>query len=311
MKKNNSSFVLLLLIALFAACAKDKENINPEQKMPSIENLEIGLANGGFAVIGNDFHFNADILAGDKLDKIELKILQKAGETYANVWKHEIVYEQYRGAKNANLHKHFDIPTSAPEGKYDFFVIVHDQNGRKLEIKKDFVIYSVANLPVNPTLSIFNLFAAGNPFYRNGKFEDPTAKLKKGQIFQSQITIGGVKGDGKMYLLLIKKSANHHPESIDQIDFNKVIVYDIYEHKTWKEIGFFSNVVFDMNTFTTTRNFPDLTIGATADHNMPQANPITGAKAWTSGDYYFAVIYKNTTYNMSFSKYIEFAIDYN
>ncbi|TKC10710.1 DUF4625 domain-containing protein [Pedobacter polaris] len=311
MKKNNLSFLLLLLIALFAACKKDKETIEPEHRLPSIENLEIGLANGGFAVIGNDFHFNADILAGEKLAIIELKIVQKVGESYTKPWKYEITYEQYKGVKNVTLHKHFDIPTDAPEGKYDFFVIVHDQNGRKLEIKKDFIIYSVASLPVNPILSILNISESGKVYYRNGKFENPSATLKKGQILQSQVTIGGVKGDGKMYLLLIKKNANHRPESIDQIDFNKVIVYDVYEHNAWKEVGFFSNVVFDMSTFTTTRNFPDLTVGATTDHNLPQGNPITGSKAWSSGDYYYAVLYKNTTHNMSFSKYIEFAIDYN
>lgn len=49
-------------------------------------------------------------------------------------------------------------------------------------------------------------------------------------------------------------------------------------------------------------------IGATNDNNIPPA-PITGEKAWETGDYYFGVIYDSTTYNMSLFNYIEVSVN--
>lgn len=281
---------VLILASTFSACKKDKDEATPAA--PTLSNLEIGLGNNETAVIGKDFHFNADILAGDKIADVQIKILQRTGETYAKVWQHEIVWDQYAGVKNTNIHKHFDIPADAAEGKYDFIIIVNDQNGAKLELKKSLTLYTEANLPVNPGLSIFNIFANGARYYRNGKFIDSTLALKKGDLFNSQVTITNVKGDGKMYLLLINKKHNHRPESVDKIDLSKVIVYDMYEHKGWTATESFSNAVVDLSNNSVVRKFPDLTIGEEG-------------KVWESGNYYFGVVYQNTTYNMGYYHYIE------
>jgi len=310
MTKKSSMLMLFLIAISFTACKKDS-NDEPELQPPAIENLEIGLNNNETGVIGKDFHFNAEVLVSGKIENVQVKILPRSGEIYAKAWSHEITWDQYKDAKNATVHKHFYIPTDAVEGKYDFVIIVNDQNGSKLELKKSLTIYAEANVPVNPVASIFTIFKNDERFYRNGNFINPGASLKKGDKFVSQVTISGVKGDGKMYLLLINKKLNHRPESIDKIDFSKVIVYDVYEHKGWANTDHFSNSVYDLSTNTSIRTFPSLTIGAATDNNLPQANPVSGVKIWESGTYYYGVVYQNTSYNMGYFQYIEIPVVIN
>ncbi|WP_222837321.1 TonB-dependent receptor domain-containing protein [Dyadobacter fermentans] len=126
-----------------------------------------------------------------------------------------------------------------------------------------------------------------------------------------QANISFVKGDGKLYLLLIKKSANYNPRTIEEVDLNKAIVYDVHEHKNEQSIFDFGNAEFDMETFTVIRAIPDLIIGSEKDNNAPGKNVINGAKAWESGEFNMVVIYQNTTHNKTIHKSIPFTIDYN
>ena len=146
MKTKKTILAFLLFALCFTACRKDDDG-NPELGLPTISNLEIGLNNNETGVIGKDFHFNADVLVWGKIENVQVKILPRSGETYSKVWSHEITWDQYRDAKNTTVHKHFYIPTDAAEGKYDFLVIVNDQNGTKLEVKKSLTIYTEANAP--------------------------------------------------------------------------------------------------------------------------------------------------------------------
>lgn len=310
MKITTITIAFLLFAGVFAACEKDNDAV-PEKPEPTIENIEIGLNNNGIAVIGRDFHFEADIVAGDKIDDVRIKILQKSGETYSKDWSFEIIWDEYKGAKNANVHKHFDIPEDAAEGIYDFVITIHDENGTTLEDVQTISIYLPENLPVDPQLSIFSISKSGSEgsgfFYRNGEFIDGNL-FSASQVLSSQATISGVKGDGKMYILLINKALNHRPETIDDIDFSKAVVYDVFEHQNEELVYPFSNAVFNAETFTWIRKIPRLTIGAANDNNAPQPNPIDGEKAWETGDYYFGIVYRNTTYNSNFHHYIEFEI---
>ncbi len=301
--------MILMAALIFAGCKKD--DIQTEPVTPTIDEIEIGSNNNETGIIGRDFHFNAKVLAGDKIDLVQIRIQPRAGETYARPWSYTVEWTEYKGAKNATIHKHFDIPTTTAEGTYDFQIIVKDENGTILEVKKTIRIYDPANLPVDPTLSVLNLQIDGSPYYRNGAFVTAGLKLKKNNVFSAQAAIENVKGNGKLYLLLINKKENHRPESIDNIDLSKVIVYDVYEHKDWPSAASFSNFVFDLATFQTVRSIPNLSIGAGNDNNAPAPNPITGSKGWTSGEYYFGVLYKNQTYNLSLYKYLELGIDYN
>ncbi|RZL51985.1 MAG: DUF4625 domain-containing protein [Pedobacter sp.] len=289
------------------SCKKDES----EPKIATIENLEIGLNNNKIGIIGKDFHFNADVIAGDKLENIVVKILPRSGEIYSKPWRLELKWEEFKGAKNANVHKHFSLPIDAAEGKYDFVIIVNEQNGAKLEVKKIITIYSEANAPINPTASIFNVFANDARFYRNGKFIVDGSALKKNDLLNAQVTIANIKGDGKMYILLINKKLNHRPESVDKIDFTKAIIYDVVEHKGLANTDFFSNITFDMVTSTTTRNWPNMIVGGNMDNNLPIPNAINGAKIWETGTYYFGVVYKNSTYNIGFNQYIEIPLEIN
>jgi hypothetical protein len=297
----------LIFAVLFTACKKDDV---PPHPTPAIDNIEIGLGNNEIGVIGQDFHFNADVVAGDKIENIQVSIVQRSGETYSKLWQHEVTWEQYRGAKNANVHKHFDVPADAPEGRYDFFIIVNDQNGTRLEEKRSITLYKEENLPVNPTLSLLNGFKNNDRFYRDGALINPGDKFMKADTLSCQPGIAGVKGDGIMYVLLINKKFNHRPEAIDKIDFNKAIVYDVFEHKDMATVGVFSNFVFDMETFQVVRAIPRLAIGADRDNNVP-ASAISGDKAWESGDYYLGVLYRNITYNINFYHYIDLTINYD
>lgn len=306
---------LVLLMLTLAAC--DKNEPEPQAELaspkPTLENLELGLGNSGIGVIGEDFHFDADILAVDKIDTVKVQILPKEGETYTKSWQHEIVWGQYKGLKNTTVHKHFNIPADAAQGKYDLIVVVTDENGSKLEEKRDFEIYTRANLPVRPMFSGLWMHKNWQPMYdfHSDKDQYPSEHYKKGDTIQVQANVSFVKGDGKIYLLLIKKSANYNPQTIEDVDLNKAIVYDIHEHKSKPSIYDFGNSEFDMETFTVVRNIPDLIIGAEKDNNAPGANAISGGKAWESGEYNMVVIYKNSTHNKTIYKSIPFSIDYN
>lgn len=309
---------IFLFVSAFTACKKD---VQPTQELaqPKIENVEIGLNNNEIGIIGRDFHFNADIIAGDKIDVVQIKIIQRSAETYASSWNHEITWEQYKGAKNTNVHKHFSIPDNAVEGKYDFVITVKDENGTTLEEKRRISIYSAANLPSDPKFNMigvdivdgdYNFIRAliSNDFIGGSNYLAEEG-IKKGEFFAPSIMIDGVKGDGKMYCLLISKKHNHKPESIKAIDFSKVIVANAWEHKGLTAATTISNL-YNYSTTPMSFVFPSLKVGAISDNNIP-SNPISGVKTWETGSYYFGVIYQNSTYNMSLFKYIDIKININ
>ncbi|KAA6438441.1 DUF4625 domain-containing protein [Dyadobacter flavalbus] len=306
---------LILILLTLAACDKKEPEPMPEPELPKpvLENLELGLGNAGIGVIGEDFHFEGDMLAVDKIDKVEVKILPKEGETYSKPWKHEITWDQYKGLKNANIHKHFNIPEDAAEGQYDFWVIVYDENGSRLEVRRDFEIYARANLPVRPMISGLWMHKNWTPMYDFHADKDnyPTQRYGKGDTIQVQANISYVKGDGKLYLLLIRKSASYNPQTMEEVDLSKAIVYDVHEHKNEHSVYDFGNSEFDMESYTVIRNIPDLVIGAEKDNNAPDKNAITGSKAWQTGEYNLVVIYKNFTSGQTIHKTIPFGIDYN
>lgn len=297
MKKIKQVAMLLLVCAsVFSACKKDEEIAAPQPAMPALENMEVGLNNSAIGVINRDFHFEADVVAGDKIDVVELRILQKTGETYSKVWKHEISWTQYKGAKNTNIHKHFMIPADAAEGKYDFIIVVKDENGAMLEVKKEVQLYTAENMPADPTLSILTLFRNGAFVYRLKNGADYTGlKFRNGDTVQSQVAISNVKGDGQMYLLLVNKKENHQPETIKAIDFNKVTVYDQLTHKGVANNFDFSNVIFNAETFSFERDMPSMVIGEKGK--------------WPAGDYEFRIVYQSNTHPISFFHAIPFKVE--
>lgn len=301
MKTKNITAVLFLLVGTFAACKKDHNEV--ELAKPTITNVEIGYANNKQAIRGRDFHLNADVVASNKITTVEVKILQKANEIYTDVWKYELTWDEFKGTRNTNVHKHFTIPATAPEGKYDFYLIVNDENGTKLELKEDFVILDAANMPVDPIVDR-DIFSRNDDmiYYMNTYVENPLL-FKKNDVFTAGAQIKKIQGNGILYTALIKRSLNHFPETVNQLDFSKCIIISKVEHKNLGPASSIStltkiNGVFGGNT---------ITIGAEKDGI---GNSISGGKAWESGQYNLVIVYHNSSYNMSTFKSIPLTIVY-
>lgn len=303
MKTTKFMAALLLLITIFSACKKDQVI---EANSPKAENIEIGSANNKQALKGRDFHFNADVLAGDKIKAVQLKIVQKSSEQYTANWKLELAWDEYIGAKNTNVHKHFTIPAEAPDGKYDFYFIVLDENGTKLELKEELIISDPANMPVDPKIGRDMISRNETLIYYMDTWVEQELIFKKGDELTAHAQISEIKGDGILYTVLIRKSANYYPESIDKLDFSKAIVISKVEHKNLPA----ASKITTLKQVNGVYGGEKITIGASLDGNEPAANPITGGKAWESGKYNLVILYKNTSYNMNVFKVIPVTINY-
>lgn len=305
MKIKNLLLSAMLLIAGLSACKK--ENTDQEALKPTAENVEIGTANNKRALRGRDFHFNADILAATKIKDVKLVISQKPGQSYASSWKFELSWPEYIGTKNTNIHKHFTIPAVAPEGTYDFAVVVQDENGSQLEIKEDLIILDPANLPVDPKIGRDFVSRNGTLIYYTDVFEEKELIFKKGDEMTLHAQVSEIKDDGILYSVLIKKKANYYPESIDKLNLSKVIVVTKVEHKGLGNAAKISTLKLSNGVY----GGETITVGAAMDNNEPSPNNITGEKAWESGQYQWVILYKNTTHNISVFKSIPITINYN
>lgn len=305
LKISKTILIAFAFIVSFTACEKDNNEITEAE--PTIENLEIGSGNNKRGLIGRDFHLDMDVTAGSNLGTVGIRIEPMQGETYASPWKFEIFWEEFSGAKNTNVHKHFNIPENAVEGKYAFIVVVNDQNGKTLEHRDTIQIVDPVNLPADPEL--YSYMAQINKksylYILNRGYMDQNVKgYTKGDTVNSFIDIRNVKDDGVLYYVLIKKSANYRPESVNNMDFSKVIVIDRYEHKGMAAVGTFINYGRNRQPAQ-----PDFVIGASSDNNTPESNSISGDKSWENGDYLLGIIYTNTTHNLNTYFYIDCKID--
>lgn len=303
MKTTRMMTVLLLFFTAFSACKKE-ERI--ELAKPTADNIEIGTANNKQALKGRDFHFNADVVAASKIKGIQLRILQKSTETYSKTWKLEFDWQEYIGAKNTNVHKHFTMPADAPDGKYDFYFIVLDENGTQLEIKEEITITDPANMPVDPVIGRDMISRNETMIYYMDTWVEQELIFKKGDEMTAHAQVSQLKGDGILYTLLIRKSANYYPESIDKLDFNKAIVISKVEHKDLPA----ASKITTLKQVNGVYGGEKIVIGADKDGNEPVSNPISGQKAWESGKYNLVILYKNTSYNRSVYKVIPITIDY-
>src|SRR5690606_11032959 len=98
MKIKTTKLLMLCAVWLSAYAVSCNKSDEPEPELPktSLESIGIGSGNSGIGSIGRYSHFDADIMAGDKIDYQQIKILQKAIETYTKQCLLEIVFEQYR-----------------------------------------------------------------------------------------------------------------------------------------------------------------------------------------------------------------------
>ena len=305
MKKNQffSLPYFLIIILIFITSCTDDDDQQIINDPPTIENIEIGSGNSGKATIGRDFHFNAHITAGQKIDVVTVEIAPKNGVTYAKEWKKSIDWTEFKGQRNATVHKHFTIPDDAPEGTFDFIVTVKDENGTLKQEKVDIMLYKAENLPIDPKIALLLYRNQTDILYVGENYTNPEDKVyRKGDLFEGMIGVSRIKGDGEMVIFLIHKDHQHLPESIDQLDRSKAIIYGIHKHNNFIEtqnlVNSHSNGM--INSFR---------IGETLnDFNQP-SDLIAADKSWKSGEYYLGVLYHNSTYQIHLYKYIDFKLD--
>jgi hypothetical protein len=301
MRLHLKQILLLLLFSVFFTACNDDDK--PAPAGPTAENIEIGYANNKQAIRGRDFHLNADVIAGDKISSVMVKILQKASATYSANWKMEMTWAEFKGVRNTNVHKHFTIPAEAPEGTYDFMFIVDDENGTKLEIKEDLVVIDAVNMPVDPYVDR-DIFSRNDTmiYYMNTYVENPLV-FKKGDKFTARTQVKQIQGDGVLYTALVKRKLSYFPETVSQLDMSKAIIVAKTQHTGLAPASSVSTLKNVNGVF----GGDDITIGAGKD---VLENDITGDKAWESGQYNLVILYHNTTYNISVFKSIPVTIAY-
>lgn len=304
MKKISSNFKVLFIIILIlgaSSCSSEDDQVE-ELGKPMLSNVEIGTANNGQGIIGKDFHLNVEIIAGERIDMVSVDILPREDEEYAQEWSFTIAWDEFKGLRNTIVHKHFDISEEAVEGIYDFVITVTDENGTSLEEVSTLEIIDPENIAVNPEFFMDILNSNGDYFFGSSEDADyEEITFSKNDTIQSLVQIKNVKDDGKIYLVLINKDLDYYPETTDDIDPPKVIVYDVYGHQGEEEIYVFSNQAG--------RDRPTLVIGAAKDNHTPEPNEIEGENAWENGAYYYALIYSNTTHDISLHKYVDVTIE--
>jgi hypothetical protein len=135
-------FVILAIAVITLSCSKDDE-----VKMPEILEFELGYNNSKTVRAGSPLHIDADILAENGIDVIEIDIhyegehvgsLKIAGEFHR--WELEIVYDKFRGLKNTTFHEDIDVPVDAEPGEYHFHFKVIDLKGYTVSFEDDLIV---------------------------------------------------------------------------------------------------------------------------------------------------------------------------
>lgn len=149
MKTNKFLFLALLFVTVLNACKKDNDEVIAPA--PKITGLEVGSNNNKTAYPGNDLHIEATIEAEGNIADVKLEI----NPVSATGWKLSTTYtDGFKGLKNAEFHKHIDVPATAAVGDYKVVLTVTDQAGKITKIESDLKVVvdptlpSVANLEV-------------------------------------------------------------------------------------------------------------------------------------------------------------------
>ena len=158
MKKISHLFTIslgILLAILSSSCSKDDKNeTGTIAAAPKIENLELGEKNSKTGEIGDELHVEATFTAEGNIENVQLKIIYQGD---ASTFKVEETFPNLKGLKGGNIHKHFDIPTDAKEGNYNFSLSITDQKGKTTEVKEVVKIQKKYNFTEDETLSLSTL----------------------------------------------------------------------------------------------------------------------------------------------------------
>ena len=106
---------------------------------PEIDFHEFGYENSKTALAGDDLHMDADILAENKVDRIEIEIHHDEDEhahkkslaelVHSEEWEFDTVYTKFSGIIDPHFHEHIEVPGDAEPGHYHFHFSVTDMEG--------------------------------------------------------------------------------------------------------------------------------------------------------------------------------------
>ena len=169
--KTTKTLLLFFLFAItFTACKKD-EQIAPA---PSITALEVGTSNSKIAHPGNDLHIEAEISASGIIKDVVLEIHPESGAG----WNVNTTYtEGFAGLKNAEFHKHIDVPADAKVGSYHGHLKVTDQNGQVSEVEFDLQVTADPSLATATGFEV-GLNTAGNDLHVEASITAPNKIAK-------------------------------------------------------------------------------------------------------------------------------------
>jgi len=143
-KKNFLIGIATMGIIIFNACKKENKT---EIAKPQISLKEVGLNNSKIGYVGSDFHLEADIEAEGKINVVKIEIHPELTKS----WYFDSTYSEFAGLKNAEFHKHIDMPTNiADTGIYHLHFIVSDMNGNQSSVESEIQIKQ----PTDTTSSI-------------------------------------------------------------------------------------------------------------------------------------------------------------
>lgn len=120
----------VLLVTMAISCEKTGAK-------PEIDFHELGYENSKTAEAGDELHMDAEVLAENKIDRIQV-ILHPEGEEHKKSsktrlsegeWEFDSVYTEFSGLKNTEFHKHIEVPPDAEAGHYHFHFSVTDLEG--------------------------------------------------------------------------------------------------------------------------------------------------------------------------------------
>lgn len=121
----NKNIVIVILLGLIATVSCKKEE-KPAQ--PVITLKELGYNNSKKVQIGSDLHIDAEIEAEGKINTVSVEIHP---ETNGLTWHFDTIFNDFKGLKNADFHKHIHIPQNAQAGEYHFHLKVTDMEGQQ------------------------------------------------------------------------------------------------------------------------------------------------------------------------------------
>ncbi|NSW45055.1 MAG: DUF4625 domain-containing protein [Bacteroidales bacterium] len=132
--KNLLIVIATMGIVIFNACKKENKT---EITKPQIRLKEVGLDNSKIGYIGSDFHLEADIEAEAKINIVKIEIHSE----HTKSWYFDSTYSEFAGLKNAEFHKHIDMPTNLTDtGQYHLHFIVSDMNGNQSSVESEIQI---------------------------------------------------------------------------------------------------------------------------------------------------------------------------